>query len=460
MTKRRILLGLLVLTLLIPIVAYLWFQWIDRNSIGLDKVLRGQGFAEFRPPSNLVIPGTWVTVEDSDPLELGVVCSAETALGVSREDLSSSASIDVNFSSKLTNDFELDAKLISALSGTQNLNLIRSLTFRLKNVELLEISDETAIAGLTRRTEACREAIKFRIEAKTPITMIKSALVADVEYVVEIDTELGAEGKAELADDLALKMELKLAGTTDRDFKLSGTRLIWGIREDVSLAYYGIGLPATGGYGRSTDNIIPLSKPISQVEYIDIAAAPIRRVYSPDITIVRHDVKPLKQQGSNDCWATVYAMMETWRVGHDVSVNDAVGALEARYTYYFVNNTGLPGGQELEFVRAANMIAEPPAAYMLDYYSEMLSEYGPLWIITGDGISSHALLMVGTYGSYDSTEPGFSDDLIFEFIDPLLGEFVYKTASEFVSEFEQEAFFLNKTNQADVDLRWQILHYR
>lgn len=97
---------------------------------------------------------------------------------------------------------------------------------------------------------------------------------------------------------------------------------------------------------------------------------------------------------------------------------------------------------------------------MLDYYSEMLIDYRPLWIITGDGISSHALLLVGTYGPYGSFEPAVSGDLTFEFIDPLLRQFVYKPASDFVSEFEQEVFFLNETNQSDVDLRWQILRYR
>ena len=67
MTKKRILVGATILVLLIPIAAYLWFQWNDRNSIGLGKVLGDQGYAEFRPPSNLIIPGTWVTVENSAP---------------------------------------------------------------------------------------------------------------------------------------------------------------------------------------------------------------------------------------------------------------------------------------------------------------------------------------------------------------------------------------------------------
>ncbi len=89
----------------------------------------------------------------------------------------------------------------------------------------------------------------------------------------------------------------------------------------------------------------------------------------------------------------------------------------------------------------------------------MLSTYGPLWIIVGDGISSHALVVVGIYGN--PTEESYEGykDVIFEVIDPTDGAYHYLSFLKFQSKFEGEAAFLASLRTNKTPLRWQVLHW-
>ena|ERR1700722_16561714 len=101
------------------------------------------------------------------------------------------------------------------------------------------------------------------------------------------------------------------------------------------------------------------------------------------------------------------------------------------------------------------MELEPPANYTLTAYIEMLRSCGPLWIITGDGISAHARLLVGVYGKELTENANTYQNTLFEFIDPLSGTYEYESAMAFSEEFEREA----RVTTDQVQLRWQILHW-
>jgi hypothetical protein len=65
--------------------------WWGGGGADLQRILSDNGFVELRPPSTLIQPGAWVEVQARNPLRLKTVCSAETALNLSHEQLAQSS---------------------------------------------------------------------------------------------------------------------------------------------------------------------------------------------------------------------------------------------------------------------------------------------------------------------------------------------------------------------------------
>lgn len=113
----------------------------------------------------------------------------------------------------------------------------------------------------------------------------------------------------------------------------------------------------------------------------------------------------------------------------------------------------------MDFVKAADMQALPPANYPLKTFRNLLRERGPVWIITGDGITSHAKLLVGVYGPDEEERRSTYLATTMEFIDPSPGQYVYTTALAFLQEFEREAAHIVWNDLHSIDLRWQVISY-
>ena len=152
-------------------------------------------------------------------------------------------------------------------------------------------------------------------------------------------------------------------------------------------------------------------------------------------------------------------MLLSWKTGKLISIDEAVSLLGEPYKTYLKEDRGLPGGQERVFVEAAGLRAEPPADYELSYFREQLAEKGPIWITAGNGISSHARLLVGVYSLNESETEENYEKTISEFVDPELGTYVYENAMTFYGEFEREAAFIVNNHEEMLDLRWQIISY-
>jgi hypothetical protein len=52
------------------------------------------------------------------------------------------------------------------------------------------------------------------------------------------------------------------------------------------------------------------------------------------------------------------------------------------------------------------------------------------------------------------------DDAVFEFIDPTTGAYSYQPAITFMTNFEQEAKVIMDSGADNIDLRWQIIHWK
>lgn len=434
-------------------VVYLLIRDVEPTVTPIGPVLTANGFVELRPPSTFFSPGTWVQIVQQDPLHLSVVCGPIDALGTEGTSGNlTSPSLSVELVSKLSPEFSVDASTLKSWQAKGSLKAVRSVKFSLSNVKLVEIPDNLVLKGFKSRTKDCNDAITLRIGAKKSVSMIKSILIADVTYDVQFDGDVAADAKAEAISDLALSLGTKVKD--ENSTHLEGKELVFGIRDDVVLATFGYKLPDTGGVEKKS---ILLDKgPIIETQMNE----QVRRTFQDRTAFSAYDVQPLKQATVNSCWATVYTMMKSWKDKKPWSVTDALKELGPTYVQYFVEDTGLPGGGEQAFVQQTDMIAEPPANYTLHGFTEMMKSSGPLWITLGDGVSSHALLLVGIYGkAYEESRAAY-DDTVFEFIDPLTGTYKYLSAMEFMAEFEREAGAIVNSGADNLDLRWQVIHWK
>jgi hypothetical protein len=170
--------------------------------------------------------------------------------------------------------------------------------------------------------------------------------------------------------------------------------------------------------------------------------------------LVWHEVGVVRQSSAMNCWSATYAMLVSWKFRRPVGEREAVSTLGEPWTSYQGLGTGLPGGQERDFVRASGLVAEGPADYDLEAFVGMLKEFGPLWITTGDGIRSHARLMVGVSGKSVKDYEGAQ----FIFIDPLDANVHPVPALEFLADFEKEVSVIVSSGNP-VDLRFQVIHW-
>ncbi len=443
---------LLVTLAALPIGSHFYFQ-SKKGASQIASILSENGFIEFKPPSRLVPPGTWVEVLDKNPLRLGIICPPEEALGANSLTYSESPSIDATLTGRLSTLYSADAEFLKPFDVDNEIKSLKSLSLKLTNVRLLELPDSVVLEGIKSRTASCSNAISFRTKRGAPVSMVKSALRADIVYLAEFHENVSVDIKSDLERELALKLGAQIEIQDGSTTNLVGHDLIWGIREDAVLALVGFGLPSTGGSQRDL-KVLGGNGPITSIE----AGKQTRKELESRVVFVRYDVPPIKQSSTMNCWAAVFAMMRSWQNSERWTEADAVKSLGKEYVDYLIKNTGLPGGKELAFVNAAGMQAKPPASYTLSAYVSMLKKHGPLWIIVGDGISSHARLLVGIYGDELEESLQSYQKSIFEFIDPLSGNYQYLPAIEFLKEFETEAAWIVDTKQNTQDLRWQILH--
>ena len=444
-----------VILFVLPIAVFLLWPGGAPVPLSIGHVLKENGFIELKPPSTLVPPGTWVKVLNSEPTHLGIICPPKTALGLTGEEhLRDSESVSLQMTSSLRGEFDLGSEALESLKNRSEFADIASISFQLGNIRLVEIPDDVVIGGLPDRVQTCREAIRFRTEKGEVVTMIKSVLIADADYTVTFTRELSSDSQADLRRRLALEMDLRLKKDESGVRRMTGRSLIWGVREDRALALKGLGLPATGGTG-AVENALPAGATVSTITMEQQK----RREFLPGETVIALPVEPIRQTSPMGCWATVCAMMWSWKTGEPTTPAQAVASLGTPWDDFYLEDAGLPPGQERAFADASGMSTLPPANYTIDAWVEMLTTHGPLWIVTGDGISSHARLLVGLYGNVKGEGIAAYEESVFEFIDPLTGTFEYESGLDFSLNFEQEARWLIDGKFDDIELRHQVLFF-
>jgi Papain-like cysteine protease AvrRpt2 len=451
-SARWTLAGFAILVLMV-LAALLWRGPGGRD---LQRILADNGFIELRPPSTLIRPGTWVEVQARNPLRLKTICSAETALNLSREQLAQSTSADTSVTRAFTGSFNLglDALGIGELGAKSK--TIEGVELRLSNIRLIELADDQILKNLPKRDKACADAIKLRYkENPQSLTMIDTVLFADAEYHLTFNGQADANAKSAAVQELAAKANLFVDLNRKDSAVILGQNLVWGVKDNRLMALQGIVLPNVGAEPGANRSILRDSGPIEAID----TSRQARRNFDGMAVQVRLDVPVLKQPTPMSCWAAVFAMLVSWKTGSPVPIASAVATLGAPYTTYLAEDRGLPGGEEPAFVKAAGLRAVPPADYELSVFRDILRGRGPAWIITGDGMTSHARLLVGIYSPDEEERRATYEATIMEFIDPATGTYFYEPALSFFETYEREAGFVVHNHLDDIDLRWQIISY-
>ena len=197
-----------------------------------SSLLKSYSFEELGPPSRIPSPGTVIRVNSIQPLNYNVVCSANEAFGNEwAAKIISSDTTDINVHALTDRKFSVGVSYLSLLSASASAGKVSDIKMQLSNAKLLLITSASARSGMAEKN--CLFALNFKEQRLAgEITMVTSALQADVEYSVEFkqDASLTLDAKMELLRNIAGKLGGTLAN--DSSGTVRGTNLFWGIKRD------------------------------------------------------------------------------------------------------------------------------------------------------------------------------------------------------------------------------------
>lgn len=180
------------------------------------------------------------------------------------------------------------------------------------------------------------------------------------------------------------------------------------------------------------------AKPAPKAQALGRYRMPISAMLSRSFSYrIPGTVPPIAQDKPMACWATVSAMMTSWRDNTVYSIADAASKIGARWRKMYDDDTGMAGADKPAFLAAAGLAAEPPANYTIERYETLLREYGPLWVTTNEGFGSpfsavHARIVVGISG--DGTPTGTMLDIV----DPAGARTYTESFQTFVNKYEDD----------------------
>lgn len=203
---------------------------------GVGDMLRMYGYTELVPPSTLLMPGAMVWVQTQHPFKAGTLCTVDMSLGKKfRPTISPTASSQIMKASN--KQFDLDVTFLNFIKGDARFKDIYSLKATLDNAVIYELNDVDVLQSARDRDPACAQAIRMRNNAGYKVTMISSALQADVTFSVSwnIGSQLDASGKAQTLEDLAATLGAQYSHANESS--IQAKNLVWGIKDDNYLAH-------------------------------------------------------------------------------------------------------------------------------------------------------------------------------------------------------------------------------
>jgi hypothetical protein len=238
----------------------------------IGVVLRQFGYTELKPPSQLMMPGTMVFVERTDPFEAGIICTQALSLGKDFKPIQTPTSSEtLNRANQVK--FDLGADYLKVVTAKAEFSAIESITVELLNPMIYTLSDIDVINAIKHRDPVCSEAINSRLRAGFPVTMIARALMADVTYHVSFKQDTTLDASVRLAMLAGLAPHLGISQGTSNDSTIKGKNLFWGVMDDTYLSKLSLN---GGGSGPSPSSPggLPERDPDAPERLIPIEAVP------------------------------------------------------------------------------------------------------------------------------------------------------------------------------------------
>ncbi|HYZ22250.1 MAG TPA: papain-like cysteine protease family protein [Rhodopila sp.] len=142
----------------------------------------------------------------------------------------------------------------------------------------------------------------------------------------------------------------------------------------------------------------------------------------------------LAQPTSRICWATVHAMMRSWKLQQSVGIRDAAAAVDEKYGVLVDHNEALPSDEFGPFIAEAQMAVEPMMNLTINGWLHLLRAKGLLWVGSlnslGPGAGLHSRIIEGMSGD------GSVDHTLMHIMDPDGGRKYQESFRVFIDKYE------------------------
>jgi GH24 family phage-related lysozyme (muramidase) len=164
-------------------------------------------------------------------------------------------------------------------------------------------------------------------------------------------------------------------------------------------------------------------------------------------------ISPLRQPTGMVCWATVAAMMISWKKDQSVTIESALSSIGNNYREKFLRNEGLSSAEKATFLKDAGFTFEYPQSLTIEGWERLLRDYGPIWVTTDEDPSIqfaiHARIISAIKGD------GTSQGTLMTITDPAYGSQYSEKFGDFLTKYEQEV----RDSGANWSGRIQIVHW-
>jgi hypothetical protein len=146
-------------------------------------------------------------------------------------------------------------------------------------------------------------------------------------------------------------------------------------------------------------------------------------------------VAPLQQPSPMTCWATVIAMMTSWRRQQSIAPRDAIAPGGQEFLAKFDANQPLDSASAGRLYQALGLVAMQSLNPSIDGWDQYLRLYGPLYVDIGypQVSTTHAVIVTGISGD------GTADGTQITYVDPASGTVVNRKFGDFLANYETPA---------------------
>lgn len=211
--------------------------WTSKKT-PLQDILSKYNYAELIPPSDNVSPGT--IVRDYGKGGLHTVCSAKEAYGQDWiNNIEVSKTIIRESQEQSLSSARLEAYYLSMLKAGGGGENVESVQVSITNARTRSISSVAASSKAPNPVCYSTVLSQTAIPKNSPLDLVTSVFVADVEYKVVFKRGVELSAEAQTATLKAFQLKLGAQSYVQGTDSIKGDGLVWGVRRDAtSLEHY------------------------------------------------------------------------------------------------------------------------------------------------------------------------------------------------------------------------------